>query len=207
MTTKTRKAVKAYERDAKVSLEADGANSRGGLFYGATEALRFTGSAITNLLATTFSAAVTFSGAVVLTGGNKTPVVKVTDATTYAVLAANSGKVHVVPDLTADCTLSLPTVADGLSYEFIYSGAAADAHDWFFDAGSDTNFFIGGVVSLDVGGTPEVVVVYSDGNSNSTLDLDTPAAGTSVKFYCDGTNWYVNGTVVSAAAPAFADQA
>jgi hypothetical protein len=141
------------------------------------------------------------------TTGAKSSVVVVTDAASYTVLAANSGRVHVVPNLTADITIDLPTPAAGLNYEFIYGGAAADGQDWFFDTGSNTNYFVGGVVNLDVGGTPEVVVVYSDGNSNSTLDADTPAAGTSIKFYSDGTVWYVNGTVVSAAAPAFADQA
>ena len=40
--------------------------------------------------------------------------VKVTDAATYTVLAANSGKTHMMPDLTADCVLTLPTAADGL---------------------------------------------------------------------------------------------
>jgi len=139
-------------------------------------------------------------------GTQKKDVVVVTDAATYTVLAANSGKVHVVPNLTADCTISLPAEAAGLYYEFIYGGAAADAQDWLFDTGSNTNYFVGGVVNLDVGGTPEIVVAYSDGNSNSKLDVDTPAAGTSIRFYCDGTLWYVNGTVVSAANPAFADQ-
>ncbi len=39
--------------------------------------------------------------------------VAVTDASTYTVLAANSGKIHVFPDLGQTCTLALPAASDG----------------------------------------------------------------------------------------------
>lgn len=136
------------------------------------------------------------------------PVV-VTDATTYSVQSYNSGILHVVPNLTADITISLPTAADGLVYEFWYGGAAADAQDWLITTGSNTNFFKGGVVHMDSdanSAADETVPVYADGNSNSKLTVLTPEAGTTVKMHCDGTNWYVNGNVVSATAPSFADQ-
>lgn len=123
--------------------------------------------------------------------------VKVTDAETYTILATNSGKLHIIPDLTAHCVLSLPTAASGLYYRFIYGGVAADAQDWIFDTGSDTNFFLGGVTGIDPD-DGDVLPIYPDGNSNSIMKIDTPAAGTSVEFYCDGTNWYLNGIVVSA---------
>jgi hypothetical protein len=151
----------------------------------------------TTLAATTFS-------------GFKQGVVAVTDAATYSVLAANSGKVHVIPDLTADTVISLPAAAAGLNYKFIYGGVAADAHDWIIKTGSDTNFFKGGVVHLDTNADAagdEVVVVYPDGNSNSMFDFDTPQAGTAVEFYCDGTNWFINGQAVGVTAPTFADNA
>ena len=135
--------------------------------------------------------------------------VAIPDAATYTVKTFNSGILHVLPNLTDDITISLPSAADGLVYEFWYGGAAADAQDWLIDAGSNTNFFKGGVVHLDEDAADaEVAAVYSDGNSNSKLTVLTPAAGTVVKMHCDGTNWYVNGTVVSASASAaaFADQ-
>jgi hypothetical protein len=152
----------------------------------------------------------TLSATTLNDAAQKKAVVVVTDAATYDVLAANSGKVHVVPDLTADTVISLPTAAAGLYYEFIYGGVAADAHDWIIKTGSDTNYYKGGVVHLDTNADAagdEVVVVYPDGNSNSMFDFDTPQAGTSVKFYCDGTNWYINGQAVGATAPTFADNA
>jgi len=135
--------------------------------------------------------------------------VAVTDAATYTVKDYNSGVLHVVPNLTADITISLPTAAAGLVYEFWSGGAAADAQDWLITTGSDTNYFKGGVLHIDAdanSAADEAVPVYADGNSNSKLTVLTPEVGTTVKLHCDGTNWYVNGPVVSATAPSFADQ-
>lgn len=138
-----------------------------------------------------------------------TRLVSVADAATYTVLAANSGKPHVIPDLTADCTFTLPTPASGLEYEFIYGGVAADAQDWILDTGSDTNFYLGGVGHLDTNagavGT-EVAAVAGDGNSNSKLTVLTPNVGTRVKLICDGINWIACGLVASVSAPTYADQ-
>lgn len=141
----------------------------------------------------------------------RSPVV-VTDAATYTVLAANSGLWHVVPDLTADCTITLPTPAAGLNYTFIYGGAAADAQDWIIDTGSDTNYYVGGGLHVDSdagAGADECVPVMADGNSNSICTVLTPQGGTKVEVWSDGTLWYTNAMVVSASASALAytDQA
>lgn len=136
------------------------------------------------------------------------PVV-ITDAATYTVRDYNSGLLHIFPNLTADITVTLPAPKKGLNYEFWYGGATADAQDWLLNTGSNTNYFVGGVVHLDSDANSagdEVVPVYSDGNSNSKMTVLTPDAGTTVTIYSDGTLWYVNGTVVSATAPSFADQ-
>lgn len=132
--------------------------------------------------------------------------VAIPDATTYTVKSYNSGIVHVLPNLTADITITLPTAAEGLEYEFWYGGAAADGQDWLIDTGSDTNFYIGGLVHL-TDGTPDIEAVYADGDSNSKMTVLTPEAGTVVRIHCNGTNWYVNGHVVSGSAPSFANQA
>ncbi len=137
-------------------------------------------------------------------------VVEVPDAATYTVLAANSGKTHILPNLTADITIALPAVADGLEYSFWYGGVAADAQDWALDTGSDTNYYVGGVAHLDTdagSAGDEVVPVAGDGNSNSILNVLVPGPGTRVDLACNGTLWYVNGVVVGATAPTFADQA
>ena len=142
-------------------------------------------------------------------GNQNTGLVKVPDAATYTMDADNSGKIHIIPDLTADCTLSFPTEAVGLVFEFWYGGTAADAQDWTFDTGSNTNYFVGGAVQHDTdAGGDDTAVVDSNGSSNSKMGVLTPIAGTRVKFVCDGLKWYVNGTVVSATDTGitFADQ-
>lgn len=143
----------------------------------------------------------------VTAGVAATPVL-VTNATTYAVLAANSGRLHVLPDFSSSCTLTLPTAAAGLVYEFMYGGAAADAQNAVIASASASNFFKGGVVHLDVDsgtGADEIVTVFANGSTNAKITLTTPACGTTVKVVCDGTNWFLNGVVASATAPTIAD--
>lgn len=124
------------------------------------------------------------------------PAVSVPDAATYTVNAEDGGRLHIMPNLTADCTISLPTAEDGLSYKFISKAVAADAQDWIFDTGSDTNYFLGGLTELDDSANT-VVLEVPDGNSNSKMTILTPAPGTTIELYCDGTNWIVNGVVHS----------
>lgn len=136
-------------------------------------------------------------------------LVSITDAATYTALAANSGKVHVFPDLTASCTVTLPAVASGLEFTFIGKGVAADAQNWIFDTGSATNYYLGGLAFADTdagAGADEIHAgVFPDGNSNDIMTIVTPGAGTRIHLICDGTNWIVNGQVYSATVPTFAD--
>ena len=141
-------------------------------------------------------------------GGPREPVF-VNDVAAYTVSAKDSGKVHVMPDLTADCTITLPTEASGLSFEFWYGGTAADAQDWIIKTTGNSNYMIGGLVGHDTdNGGDDTAVIDSDNNSNSQLTIYTPIAGTKVELICDGTVWYVNGHVISATDTflAFADQ-
>lgn len=135
--------------------------------------------------------------------------VNVTDAATYSVLAADSGKIHIMPDFTASCTLTLPTAAAGLEYVFIGKAVAADAQDWIIKSPSATNYFLGGVSFADTdagAGADEIHAgVWSNGSSNDFLTVVTPGAGTRIHVICDGTNWIVNGQVFSATVPAFSD--
>lgn len=135
-------------------------------------------------------------------------LVSITDADT-PILAANSGKPHVIADVTADRTFTLPTPASGLEYHFYPQLNAADGHDWIFDTGSNTNYFVGGVTFLDSdagAGADELSLVVPDGNSNSKFQINLPQPGTMLKFICDGTLWIVAGVVCSTTAPAYADQ-
>jgi len=151
----------------------------------------------------------TMSGVTLRTGGDKTAMIAVPNGASYAVLAANSGKVHIIADQGQDATLTLPAVAAGLYYEFWHGMEAADGHDWIFNTGADVNYFKGGLLFVDSDAGPvgaEVSTIAGDGNSHSKLQVNLPSTGTVVKMYCDGTNWFLNGTVFSTTIPAFADQ-
>lgn len=132
-------------------------------------------------------------------------IVNVPDATPYTVLAADSGKIHILPDFTSSTTLNLPAVAAGLEYTFIGKAVAADAQNWVFTAPASA-FLKGGVVFFDNdagSASDEISAVYPNGSSHLTLTVVTPAAGTALYFICDGTNWIVNGQIHSATVPAF----
>ncbi len=130
--------------------------------------------------------------------------ISVPDAATYTVLAENSGSTHLMPDLTADTVITLPSPSAGLEFSFVYAGVAADAHDWQLDTGSDTNYYMGGLLYVDDNPTSDSVA--GDGDSNSLCNVLTPEPGTIVNLHCDGTLWYLSGVVASANAPTFANQ-
>lgn len=132
--------------------------------------------------------------------------VLVPDATTYTVKADNAGLFHYIPDLTATCTITLPTPKAGLWFEFVYAGDAADAANWVITSGSNTYFFKGGFTFHDQDGDV-VAPIDGNGSSNSKVTISTPEPGTRVRFEsANGTNWYLTGSVLSATVPAFADQ-
>ncbi len=140
--------------------------------------------------------------------------VSVPDATTYTVLSTNSGKVHLLPDFAAACTITLPTptaLTAGLEVDFIYVGGALDAHGIILTTASDTNYFVGGMIfhDLDAGaGSDETAPLYPDGNSNSKLTATSVGAGTHIKIKSlDGVLWTILvGRVAGNTIPTFADQ-
>lgn len=135
-------------------------------------------------------------------------VVAVADADT-AISANNSGATHIVANVSADRTFTLPTAAAGLTFEFIADISTADGHDWIISTGSNTNYFTGGVTHLDADsgtGADEIVPVFPNGSSNSKLQVNLPQGGTWIKVICNGTTWTVTGVAISATAPTFGDQ-
>lgn len=145
-------------------------------------------------------------GAINAAGGTGTAPISVADAATYTVLAANSGKTHILPNFTANCTITLPTAAAGLEYTFVGKAVAADAQNWIFAAGVP---YLGGLsfADNDAGaGADEIHAgVFPNGSSNDNMTIVTPSAGTLIYLVCDGTNWIVSGWVNSATVPTFAD--
>ena len=134
--------------------------------------------------------------------GMKVTPVALTDADTTLTATANGGRTNVVPAITANRTLTLPSPSAGVYFKFVYGGAAEETENLIIDTGSDTNFFLGGV--LHVTGTP--ASIYADGNSNSILTLTDFGLFEINILAKDSTNWYIWGYQQGADAPAFTDQ-
>ena len=134
--------------------------------------------------------------------GIKVAPVALTDADTTLTATANGGRTNVVPAITANRTLTLPSPSAGVYFKFVYGGAAEETENLIIDTGSDTNFFLGGV--LHVTGTP--ASIYADGNSNSILTLTDFGLFEINILAKDSTNWYIWGYQQGADAPAFTDQ-
>lgn len=118
--------------------------------------------------------------------------------------ATHSGRILLVPDGTQDNTYTLPAPIAGSMFRFVYAGGAADATDAIIVTPGNTNYYIGGVTFLDTDN--EVSAVFSDGNSNSSIQINVPAGFDVTIMGLNTTNYQIFGTVTGATAPAFADQ-
>lgn len=120
------------------------------------------------------------------------------------ILAANSGKTHIIANVSADRTFTLPAVAAGLRYKFIAEVGSADGHDWIFVAAATADLFKGGVLMVDTDAGPATVAaVVADQSDDDQFQVNLPQGGTAVEVYCDGTYWIVSGVVLSTAAAVF----
>lgn len=149
----------------------------------------------------TSGSGVTVANVLVRSGGDHTPMIAIADAN-YTVLAANSGKIHLVGNVSADRTFTLPTAAAGLYYEFWSTMEAADGHDWLIVTGSDANYYKGGLVFID-SDAADSILSAPNGSDDATIQVILPSVGTCVKMYCDGTNWFLSGLVFSVTAPSY----
>jgi hypothetical protein len=126
------------------------------------------------------------------------------DENTTLTNATHSGRLIVVPAISANRTITLPSPVAGAHFKFIYGGAAEETENLIFDTGADANYFIGGVVHDD--SDANNVTIYADGNSNSTLTL-TDFGGMEINILAkDSTNWLIWGFSQGVDAPAFGDQ-
>ena len=118
--------------------------------------------------------------------------------------ATHSGRLLVVPAITANRTITLPSPVAGAHFKFIYGGAAEEAENLIFDTGANANYFIGGIVHIQ--SDADSSSVYSDGNSNSKLTLTDFGCSEINILAKDSTNWLIWGFSQGADAPAFGDQ-
>ena len=137
----------------------------------------------------------------------RAPVSLADTASITATAATNAGRTNVFPDTSQNTTVTLPTPSAGLSFRFIYGGAAADATDHIIKTTGNTLFFKGALVHHDTDQTGQTsATVFSDGNSNSSIQLNVPAGFDVTIMGIDTTNYQIFGNVTSTTAPAFADQ-
>ena len=142
-----------------------------------------------------------------ITFGNKGEVatqVVLADGDITIVNTTHGGRVNIVPDGGQDNTYTLPAPEAGVAYRFVYGGVAADGTDAIFITPGNTNFYKGNITHLDT--NADNVVVYPNGSSNSSLQLNVPGAFEVTFLGLDSTNYQVFGNVTGATAPAFADQ-
>ena len=136
--------------------------------------------------------------------GLQVTAVTFSDAATTLTATANAGRVNVVPAITGNRTLTLPSPTAGVWFKFVYGGAAEEAENLIIDTGADANFFIGGIAHLD--SNADNVSVYSNGSSNSVLTLTDFGIFEINVLAKDSTNWIIWGYQEGADAPAFTDQ-
>ena len=113
--------------------------------------------------------------------------------------ATHSGRILLVPDGGQDNTYTLPAPIAGSVFRFVYAGGAADGTDALIVTPGNTNFYIGGVTFLDTDN--EVSAVFSDGNSNSSIQINVPAGFDVTIVGLNTTNYQIFGTVTGAKAP------
>ncbi len=118
--------------------------------------------------------------------------------------ATHSGRTLVIPAITANRTITLPSPIGGSHFKFVYGGAAEETENLIIVTPGNSNFFLGGVAHLD--SDADNVSVYSDGNSNSKLTLTDSGLFEINIVAKDSTNYYIWGYAEGADAPAFADQ-
>ena len=131
--------------------------------------------------------------------------VSLSDGNVTLTNATHSGRSLLVPDGGQDNTYTLPAPIAGSVFKFVYAGGAADATDALIVTPGNTNFYIGGVTFLDTDGN-EVSSVFSDGDSNSSIQLNVPAGFEVTIIGLNTTNYQIFGNVTSTTAPQFADQ-
>ena len=85
------------------------------------------------------------------------PVALADTASITATAATNAGRTNVFPDTSQNTTVTLPTPSAGLSFRFIYGGAAADAESHIIKTTGNTLFFKGALVHHDTNQTGQTL--------------------------------------------------
>ena len=128
--------------------------------------------------------------------------VKAVTSTGATLTAADTGKLIVVDTSGGDTTITLPAAAVGLTFT-IQVWKTAAAKNLLINSPASAAFYKGGFSWRDLDATGAQALSASNGTSEYRVDLDDPDIGTRVHLICDGTIWYISGTVVDETAPSW----
>ena len=120
--------------------------------------------------------------------------------------ATNGGRTNVIADVSQTSPYTLPTPSAGLSFRFIYGGAATDASTHIIKTSGNTLFFKGALVHHDTNNTRQSSdVVFADGNSNSIITMALPEAYQIDIVGHSSTVYYISGFVAGDTPVTFTD--
>jgi hypothetical protein len=120
--------------------------------------------------------------------------------TTGTVLTSeDSGKVfYLVQSAAGARSATLPALEAGLNFRFILMTAAAN--NWSIATAQAADDFVGSVVSADGGAGDSA----TDSDTVVRFASTTAAVGDQVELECDGTDWYIRGSMKVAGGIIFA---
>ena len=99
--------------------------------------------------------------------------VTLNDAAQTLAASTHSHRTIIVPDTGADRIYTLPTPAAGVSFHFVYGGAAADATGITIKTANNTMFFKGSVTHHDTDQTGQTsAAVFANGTDEFTFACD-----------------------------------
>lgn len=117
--------------------------------------------------------------------------------------AADTGKLIVVDTSGGNTTIVLPAAAVGLTFKFLVWKTGVEKN-LLINSPAAAAFYKGGVSFRDIDATGAQALSESNGTAHYLLDLDDPDVGTTIEVVCDGTIWYISGTVLDNLAPVWA---
>jgi hypothetical protein len=134
------------------------------------------------------------------------PVTLADASSTTLTAATNGGRTNMVVDCSQNSTYVLPTPSAGLTFKFIYIGAATDASSHIFKTAGNSIFFKGALQHNDNNQTGQTTnTVFSDGNSNSIITVALPEAYEITLVGVSSTVYAISGFTAGDTPVTFAD--
>ena len=134
------------------------------------------------------------------------PVTLADASSTTLTAATNGGRTNMVVDCSQNSTYVLPTPSAGLTFKFIYIGAATDASSHIFKTAGNSIFFKGALQHNDNNQTGQTTnTVFSDGNSNSIITVALPEAYEITLVGVSATVYAISGFTAGDTPVTFAD--